>query len=103
MMFWRVTKKTRHAEVMQRLDSVEQMLWKLLKTEGLIMKEMDDLIAVVARNTEVASSAVAMMNNLAAQLSAAGVDPAKLAELTVAIGSSADALAAAVTANTPAG
>lgn len=64
-------------------------------------KELDDLTAEVAQETTVENSAITLINGLAAQITAAGTDPAKLAALTASIKSSSDALAAAVTANTP--
>ena len=67
----------------------------------LIMKELDDLQAQVAQNTTIEGSAVELIQGLAAQIAAAGTDPAKLANLTSNLKSSADALAAAITANTP--
>jgi hypothetical protein len=64
-------------------------------------KELDDLTAEVAQVTSVEASALALIQGLAAQLAAAGTDPAKLAALTSSLKASADALAQAVLANTP--
>ena len=64
-------------------------------------KEMDDLTAQVAAQTTVEQSAITLIEGLAAQLAAAGTDPAKLAALTTQLKTSADALSAAITANTP--
>ena len=66
------------------------------------MAAIDDLTTEVARNTSVEQSALVLIQGLAAQLAAAGTDPAKLAALTAQLSTSADALAAAVAANTPA-
>lgn len=65
------------------------------------MAALDDLTAQVAANTTVEQSAITLIQGLAAQLAAAGTDPAKLAALTSSLKTSADALAAAITANTP--
>ena len=66
------------------------------------MAALDDLTAQVAANTTVEASAVTLIQGLAAQLAAAGTDPAKLASLQASLKTSADSLAAAITANTPA-
>lgn len=67
-----------------------------------IMALLDDLQAKVERNGEVDQSAVLLLQGLKAKLDEAGVDPAKLKALSDALANSTDALAAAVTANTPA-
>lgn len=66
------------------------------------MAKLDDLEAQVKANTDVETSAVTLIQGLHDQLVAAGTDPAKLDALKSNLKSSADALAAAVTANTPA-
>lgn len=63
---------------------------------------IDNLTAQVKANEDVESSAVLLIQGIAAQIAAAGVDPAKLADLTASLKASADALSAAVVANTPA-
>ena len=65
-------------------------------------QQLDDLTAQVAATETVEKSAVTLIQGLAAQLEAAGTDPAKLTALTTSLKGSADALAAAITANTPA-
>jgi len=66
------------------------------------MATLDALTAQVAQNTSVEQSAVTLIKGIATQLAAAGTDPAKLADLSNQLNASATALAAAVTANTPA-
>ena len=66
------------------------------------MAAIDDLSAQVDSNVSVEGSAVQLINNIAAALAAAGTDPAKLSALQNTLKTSADALAAAVVANTPA-
>jgi len=66
------------------------------------MAALDDLTTQVGQNTTVEGSAVTLIQGLAAQIAAAGTDPAKLSALQTQLKTSADALAAAVTANTPA-
>ena len=53
-------------------------------------------------NTDVEASAVTLIQGIAQQLADAGTDPAKLQALQTQLQTSAEALAAAVTANTPA-
>lgn len=64
--------------------------------------ELDALTGQVAQNTTVEASAVTLIQGLAAQIAAAGTDPAKLTALTTSLNTSATALAAAIAANTPA-
>lgn len=74
----------------------------VLISQEAIMAELDDITAQVAANKVVIDSAVVLINGIADRITAAGVDPAKLAALTASLKSEDDALAAAVTANTPA-
>jgi len=60
------------------------------------------LSAQVAQNVTVEGSAVQFINNLAAQLAAAGTNPTKLAAIVTALQTSQAALAADIAANTPA-
>ena len=65
------------------------------------MSALDDLTTQVAANTSVEQSAITLIEGIAAQLAAAGTDPAKLEALKTQLTASATALAAAITANTP--
>jgi len=67
-----------------------------------IMADLSALTAEVARNTEVDSSAIALLTGLAAQIEALKTDPVALQTLADQMKGSSDALAAAVLANTPA-
>lgn len=62
--------------------------------------ELDALTAEVANNTVVTQSAITLINNIAAQLAAAGTDPVKLQSLHDTLVANDAALAAAVAANT---
>ena len=64
--------------------------------------ELDALTAEVAAETAVETSAIALIQGLAAKITAAGTDPIALAALTAQMTTSSAALAAAVAANTPA-
>jgi len=103
---------------MSQLDRIEKKLDQLLLQMGLgialdraqlqegeiIMSALDDLQAQVQKNTDVEDSAVTLIQGIAAQLAAAiaANDPAKIQALQTQLAAHADALAAAVTANTPA-
>lgn len=79
------------------------VLSRIIRAEGKIMsKQIDDLTAAVKKDTEVESSAVTAIQGLAQQIKDAGGDPAKIAALADQINANADALAAAIVANTPA-
>ena len=102
-----------------RLRRIERLLYRILATlkiEEQNMAALDDqitaLTAEVTKNTTVEKSALALINGISAQITAAvaaataaGATPAQLASLT-ALNTSLNAndteLAAAVTANTPA-
>lgn len=66
------------------------------------MADLTALTTQVQENTSVEQSAVTLIQGIAAQLAAAGTDPAKLSALQSQLSTSATALAAAVAANTPA-
>ena len=84
-----------------KLDRLLQMVEAVLGKEFSRMSQaLDDLATQVAANTSVEESAVTLINGLAAQLAAAGTDPAKLQSLQASLKASAGDLAAAVAANT---
>jgi hypothetical protein len=62
--------------------------------------QLDALTKEVANSTQVEQSAVTLIHNIAAQLSAAGTDGAALQQLHDTLVNSDKALAAAITANT---
>lgn len=62
--------------------------------------DLSALTAQVAANATVIGSALTLIQGFAAQLAAAGTDPAALAALQAQLQASDDALAAAVAANT---
>lgn len=61
---------------------------------------LDRLTAEVAELSTVVDSAIALITGLASQIRAADADPAKLDALATALDAKANALAAAVAANT---
>ena len=78
------------------------MLAYIIERLETMSKELDDLTAQVAANSTLLDSATTLINGIADRITAAGVDPAKLAALTAELKAKDDALAAAVTQNTPA-
>lgn len=73
----------------------------LLTIEGrFIMSALDDLATQVAANTSAEQSAIQLIQGLAAQVAAAAGDPAKVTALAAQLKASADALGAAIVANT---
>lgn len=67
-----------------------------------IMSDLTQLTADVAADTSVDQSAIVLLQGLKAALDSAGTDPVALAALSTQLETNAAALAAAVTANTPA-
>jgi hypothetical protein len=97
----------RHVEEIKhhidRLGSMSQVATKqdLKEMEKRIMLVLDDLIADVTDESAVDDSIIALLNTIAAQLAAAGQDPAKLQQLKDLIDANKAKIAAAVVANTP--
>ncbi len=89
-------------EVLRRLDAIENKVDLILDKQEMIMSALDDLQAAVAAEDTVIDSAIKLIDGIPALIAAAGVDPAKLAALQTDITTKSAALAAAVTANTPA-
>ena len=86
----------------EQLDRIERKLDRIEQLVRKIMAAIDDLVADVTAENTVIDSAMALIQGLKASLDAAGVDPAKLAQLKTDIEAKSAALAAAVAANTPA-
>lgn len=84
-----------------RFGSIEELLKQILRKERKLMTLIEDLQREVAELTTVNDSVVTLLQNLKAQLEAAGTDPAKLQEIVNALDAQATRLADAVVANTP--
>lgn len=74
----------------------------LIRRTNRMSQQLDDLTAEVTNATTVEQGAITLIQNIAAQLAAAGTDPVKLQALKDQLSTSDAALAAAITANTPA-
>lgn len=86
---------------LKALERVEGAINLLRKEIATMSKELDALKQQVARMTEVEKGAVTLIQGLAGQIATLKDDPAALQSLADSLSSSADDLAAAVTANTP--
>jgi hypothetical protein len=92
-------------DVLTRLDSIEARLITLTAKGDVMAGELDDLQREVSENGDAVQSAIALLNGLKARLdeAIASGNMARVAELSAQLGRQTDALAAAVTANTPQG
>lgn len=86
------------APLERELQSIHASIHRL---ETRLMSALDDLTAQVAANKTVIDSAIALINGIAARITAAGTDPAALAALTSSLKDEDSQLAAAVASNTP--
>ncbi len=68
----------------------------------IMSKELDDLTKEVSENNDAVQSAITLINGLAQQIIDLKDDPAALEALATSLNTQTEALAAAVTANTPA-
>lgn len=80
------------------IEKLDFLTFKILK----MSEQLDKLTQEVAENKTVMASAVTLLQGLKQRLDEAGTDATKLAELSAELDSNTNALAAAVTANTPA-
>ena len=97
----------------RQLDSIEDKLAHLqgtldhlsatiIKGERTMAADLSALTDAVTNDTTVEQSAITLLEELAAEISAAANDPAAIQALADEVNANAAALAAAVTANTPA-
>ena len=89
-------------DIRAALAEINLKLDKLLKGQQTIMADLTALTAQVTQNTTVEGSAIQLIQNIAAQLAASSSDQAAVDALAAKLNTSATALAAAITANTPA-
>lgn len=89
-------------QILSILNKIQAIQEALLKGQTNMSKELDDLTTAVTKQTSVVGSAVTLIQSLAQQIIEAKNDPVAIEALAEQFNSSADALAAAVAANTPA-
>lgn len=82
--------------------TINRILDAIAQLENKTMAALDALEAAVARETTVINSAIILLQQLSAAITAAGTDPVALKAITDNLNTNTDALAAAVLANTPA-
>ena len=80
---------------------INQQLATIIDNQKL-MADLSKLTAATERETSVVTSAITLITGLAAEIAAAKNDPAEIDAIANKMNASADALAAAVAANTPA-
>lgn len=97
-----VTDHTELDKINSKLDKLISSVTLIEGNEHTMSAELDKLTQDVADNTSVEQSAIQLITNLAGMVAAAQTDPSKLAALSSALNNEKDALAAAITANTPA-
>lgn len=85
-----------------RLKTIINLMIQIKRGEEIMTAELDALKAEVTHVKDVELSAVTLIQGLAAQIAAAHDDPAALLDLTSQLHDSAEALAAAIVAGTPA-
>jgi hypothetical protein len=89
----------------QILAEQQQILAALAAVQGAMQMaavSFDALANQVKANTDAEASAITLLNHLSDLIRAAAADPAKVSALADSLKSSADSLAAAIVANTPA-
>ena len=82
-------------------DILDEKLDQLLAKENQELMTLEELQTQVTETNTVAASAVALIEGIAAKLAECKNDPEQIAALAASLKGSSDALAAAVTANTP--
>jgi peptidoglycan hydrolase CwlO-like protein len=95
-----------NGDIIRRLAAIERAvtantITDIITTEAL-MADFTALHDEVEANGDAVDSAVTLLNSLSAQLVDAADDPAEVQAIAAALAEQSDALAAAVTANTPA-
>lgn len=88
-------------EINQKLDDILLDLQDIKQKEIIMSVQMDTLTAAVTKNTGLDESIIALLQGLAAQITDAAGDKAKALALADELNAKSDALAAAITANTP--
>ena len=90
-------------ELQGRLDKLQSALNALTLQGKLIMATLADVQAAVTAEDTVIDSAITLLNGLAAQIAALAPNQAAIDALAADVTAKTATLAAAVTANTPAG
>jgi hypothetical protein len=94
--------RIKHEHVHHHLTEADSRIGDILERIIKMSAQMDALVAQVEATKTVTDSAITLLNGLRQQIIDAGVDQAKLTELTDSLKTETDELAEAVSANTPA-
>jgi hypothetical protein len=86
----------------KQLNRIEAKIDQLLKGAAIMATDLSAIQTAVSNETTVEQSAILLLQKLAAEIKASAADPAAVKALADQINANATALAAAVTANTPA-
>lgn len=97
-----MTKRDLLTQILHQVLQIGIDIKSLKKQGGLIMTDLTQLQAAVQKDTDVDTSAMTLLKGLKDALDAAGTDPVALKSLSDQLGSNSQALADAITANTPA-
>jgi hypothetical protein len=97
----RIIGDTKLDQILSILKSMQTSVGLVKEEEKKMANEIENLTTQVALNTSAEQSAVLLLNQLHDLLVRAQNDPAKLTDLITQLGTSKDALAAAIIANTP--
>ena len=89
-------------ETSAKLGHLESKLNLILKENKQMSAELDVLTAAVEEDNAVVTSAITLIEGLAAQIAAGANDPAAMLALAAELTAKKDELAQAVAANTPA-
>jgi predicted nucleic acid-binding Zn-ribbon protein len=89
-------------ELQKEAKQYVALLNLILKEITKMSTQLDTLTSQVSANTDAVESAITLLNNISAELKAAGTDPVKLQALADTLKQEDDKLAQAVVANTPA-
>lgn len=101
-MWWPFRRKAQLDRIEAAVGAVWSQLVRLNQRENAMSQQLQQLADAVTKNANAVNSAVQLIGGLAAQIEALKEDPAALSQLAADLNSQADALAAAVVANTPA-
>jgi hypothetical protein len=88
-------------EILLAIGKQTRQLYKLTEEEKQMALDLSGLTVEVTNNTDVVGSALALIQGLADELTAAAGDPAAVAALADTLRANNQALADAVAANTP--
>lgn len=94
--------EVQYLRVMRKLDKIERKLERSFTMETMMSKELDDVEAKLAANTNAGDAMMTLLDTIKADLDAAGVDATRLAALSASLDANSARWAAATLKDTPA-